>query len=364
MRALPTVKRQTLRRVLEEAGVQEKYVAIHVHLSGAGSHLVPVHSALPPADVDRFPPHLSDLCLRDFPTYVKLHIGQRQQLGDEDRILVRDGDVEVEMSGNWCVDNVYRVPDLGSSRFPRLIRWTASDSDLPFAFYRAYHHQLAAHLVSPELRSLVRKQPSLPPSVVISAPGFLFLAASLLDKSDALVHRNLRSVTSIGPNSGNFAVNDSANLSFGQKPKVLELAHRRVVQTMVDIYGGATPASTTDEPRDPDAHVRRYLFAQMLPVWIRACVKRTSLWDTRSVYLVLDLAEGLIYQLAYPSPESDEDDALAAKPDATVLDAFDLPFLFSVVRKIFLEADGTVTLMRTISFLYSHFPLCVHFTIY
>ncbi|GAA6056647.1 hypothetical protein NBRC10513_001097 [Rhodotorula toruloides] len=319
LRALPTVKRQTLRRVLEEAGVQE--------------------NALPPADVDRFPPHLSDLCLRDFPTYVKLHIGQRQQLGDEDRILVRDGDVEVEMSGNW------------------LIRWTASDSDLPFAFYRAYHHQLAAHLVSPELRSLVRKQPSLPPSVVISAPGFLFLAASLLDKSDALVHRNLRSVTSIGPNSGNFAVNDSANLSFGQKPKVLELAHRRVVQTMVDIYGGATPASTTDEPRDPDAHVRRYLFAQMLPVWIRACVKRTSLWDTRSVYLVLDLAEGLIYQLAYPSPESDEDDALAAKPDATVLDAFDLPFLFSVVRKIFLEADGTVTLMRTISFLYSHFPL-------
>ncbi|BGP33006.1 hypothetical protein JCM10296v2_004795 [Rhodotorula toruloides] len=319
LRALPTVKRQALRRVLEEAGVQE--------------------TALPPADVDRFPPHLSDLCLRDFPTYVKLHIGQRQQLGDEDRILVRDGDVEVEMSGNW------------------LIRWTASDSDLPFAFYRAYHHQLAAHLVSPELRSSVRTQPALPPSVVITAPGFLFLAASLLDKSDALVHRNLRSVTSIGPNSGNFAVNDSANLSFGQKPKVLELAHRRVVQTMVDIYGGATPASATDEPQDPDAHVRRYLFAQMLPVWIRACVKRTSLWDTRSVYLVLDLVEGLIYQLAYPSPEYDEDDALAAKPDASVLDAFDLPYLFAVVRKIFLEADGTVTLMRTISFLYSHFPL-------
>ncbi|BGP25489.1 proteophosphoglycan ppg4 [Rhodotorula toruloides] len=320
LRALPTVKRQALRRVLQETGIRE--------------------DALPPADVDRFPPHLSELCLRNFSAYVNLHIGQRQQLGDDDRILVRDGAVEVEMLGNW------------------LIRWTASDSDLPFAFYRAYHHQLAAHLVPPGLRSSVRGQRTLPPSVVITAPGFLFLAASLLDKSDALVHRNLRSVTSIGPNSGNFAVNDSANLSFGQKPKVLELAHRRVVQTMVDIYGGAPSAPASDEPQDPDAHVRRYLFAQMLPVWIRACVKRTSLWDTRSVYLVLDLVEGLVYQLAYPSPsESDVEEASAVKPDEAVLDAFDLPFLFSVVRKILLEADGTVTLMRTISFLYSHFPL-------
>lgn len=294
-----------------------------------------------------------------------MHIGQRQQLDAEDRILARDGTIEVQMSGNWCEDAVITWHmSQAHTRLSRLIRWTASDSDLPFAFYRAYHHRLAAHLVTPDLSASTRGQQPLPPPVVITAPGFLFLAASLLDKSDALVHRNLRAVTSIGPNSGNFAINDSANLSFGQKPKVLELAHRRVVQTMVDIYGGATLAAAAEEPQDPDAHVRRYLFAQMLPVWIRACVKRTSLWDTRSVYLVLDLVEGLIYRLAYPSDGSDEDEALAAKPDEAVLDAFDVSFLFSVVRKILLEGDGTVTLMRTISFLYSHFPLCVRLAMY
>lgn len=186
-------------------------------------------------------------------------------------------------------NSVARLAFADSLLAHRLIRWTASDSDLPFAFYRAYHRQLAAHLIPFEERDDIANQPLLAPEAVITAPGCLFLAASLLEKSDALVHRNLRSVTSIGPNSSNFNTNDSANLSFGQKPKILELANRRLVQTMLDIVGGPPVAPGEQADAAPDSEVRRHTFSRMLRVWIRACVKKTSMWDTRSVFILLDL---------------------------------------------------------------------------
>ncbi|GAA5824324.1 hypothetical protein JCM11251_000377 [Rhodosporidiobolus azoricus] len=320
LRALPPVKRQGLKRILDEANVQE--------------------TNLPSATLDAFPPHLHDLCLRDFRVYTSLLLPLKKPSGEEDRFLVRDANVEVEMSGNW------------------LIRWTASDSDLPFAFYRAYHRQLASQLVPFEARQSIAGQPHLPPSAIITAPGFLFVAASLLDKADALVHRNLRSVTSIGPNSGAFNTNDSANLSFGQKPKVLELAHRRVVATLLDVIGG--PPSSDPATAAGDVEVRRHVFSGMLPVWIRACVKRTSMWDVRGVYLVLDLIEGLIYTLAYPPArptEDDDSDAPAPRPDERFIDLLALPFIFDVLATIFKNADGTVTLLRALSFAYAHFEV-------
>lgn len=239
--------------------------------------------------------------------------------------------------------------------FTRLIRWTASDSDLPFAFYRAYHRQLATYLVPFNARADAAGLAPVSPAAVVTAPGFLFLAASLLDKSDSLVHRNLRSVTSIGPTSGSFNTNDSANLSFGQKPKVLELAHRRIVQTMVDIAGGPFSPPPGDADVAPDAGARRYVFSGMLQVWIRACVKRTSMWDVRSVFLVLDLVEGLLWALAYTTAArgSQDDEAPGPKPDDRGLRLFDIPFLFDVVRIVFTKADNTVSILRVVSFCYS-----------
>ncbi|MBW0578334.1 hypothetical protein O181_118049, partial [Austropuccinia psidii MF-1] len=48
----------------------------------------------------------------------------------------------------------------------------------------------------------------------------------------------LRSVTTLGPSSNNFNAGESANLATGAKPKVLELAHRQLVSTALDIFGG------------------------------------------------------------------------------------------------------------------------------
>ncbi|GJN91395.1 hypothetical protein Rhopal_004416-T1 [Rhodotorula paludigena] len=316
LRALPPVKRLSLRRILQEAGVDE--------------------NALPPAPTHVFPAHLSDLCLRDFHAYASLLLLPKQMSENVD-VLVNEGDITIELTGNW------------------LIRWTASDSDLPFAFYRAYHRQLATYLVPFNARAEAAGLAPVSPAAVVTAPGFLFLAASLLDKSDSLVHRNLRSVTSIGPTSGSFNTNDSANLSFGQKPKVLELAHRRIVQTMVDIAGGPPSPPPGDADVAPDAGARRYVFSGMLQVWIRACVKRTSMWDVRSVFLVLDLVEGLLWALAYTTAArgSQDDETPVPKPDDRGLRLFDIPFLFDVVRIVFTKADNTVSILRVVSFCYS-----------
>ncbi|GAA5992393.1 hypothetical protein JCM10908_000461 [Rhodotorula pacifica] len=322
IRALPPVKRLTLRRILQEAGADE--------------------NALPAVDRECYPSHLLPLCLTSFRDYAAQVLTPRSGQSSDTQVLVHDGDIHIEMSGNW------------------LIRWTASDSDLPFSFYRAYFRQLSSLLVPFELRGATAGEPYLPAAHVITAPGFLFVAASLLDKSDALVHRNLRSVTSIGHSSGSFNTNDSANLAFGQKPKVLELAQRRVTTTMLDVVGGPRAGNLEAVETAPDAAARRYLFGTMLQVWIRATVKRTSMWDQRGVFLLLDLIEGLIYTLAYPvAPMSDsvEDDDSAARPDERSLDLLDIAFIFDFVRRILSEADNTVTLMRTIAFVYAHFEI-------
>lgn len=253
-------------------------------------------------------------------------------------VLVETEHVAVKMQGNW------------------LIRWQASDSDLPFAFYRAYHRQLSNYLQIP-----VMSDPSpeafLPPYEAISAPGFLFLAASLLEKIDSLVHRNLRSVTTLGPNNGNFSTQDSANMSMGAKPKVLEMANRRVVSTILEVVGGPAkqiaPDTENTVTTEGETRIRRHLFGGMLQVLIRAVVKRTSLFDARGVFLLLDFIEGLFYTVcATPAASTD----LAAwHPSPGTLAMFDITFILSFVRTLLLKADNTICLMRTFTFLYAQF---------
>ena len=265
------------------------------------------------------------------------------------------------MSGNWCVIAFFLATRQQTDKISRrLIRWTASDSDLPFAFYRAYHRQLA--MCYQDLDPVAEDEPRRP-SEMLTAPGFLYLASSLLDKCDSLIHRNLRSVTSINANAANFNTNDSANLAIGQKPKVLEVANRRLVSTMLDIAGGPPSTSPPAVDRAARVELRRYMYGGVLQAWLRACVKRTSMWDTRSVFILLDLVEGLIYTLSYPPPparESEGEEVIVPKPAEACLEMFDISFIFLFVKKIFLEADNTVAIMRTIAFVYAHFEMYVH----
>jgi hypothetical protein len=280
---------------------------------------------------DIFPEHLHSLCFKDLTSYSGLFTPLAPSEGS---FLVQSNQHSVRMHGNW------------------LIRWQASDSDLPFAFYRAYHKQLASFLQVPAEHT---PESFLPAWEAVSAPGFLFLAASLLEKIDSLIHRNLRSVTTLGPSTGNFNSQDSANLSMGAKPKVLEHANRRVVSTILDIVGG--PARTLSDPEIStfEGISRRRLFGGMLAVWIRATVKRTSLFDARGVFLLLDFIEGLFYTVCTPLTPPGQQESSAWHPAADALPMFDNRFILSFVRTIFEKADNTICLMRTVTFLYSQF---------
>ena len=228
--------------------------------------------------------------------------------------------------GTGSFVGLLQIPIFVSRLFPFL----CSDIDtlrfVAFAFYRAYHRQLAAHLAEADDSS--------PKPSAFTSPGFLFLSASLLDKLDALVHRNLRSVTSISLNNSTFNTNDSATPSYGQKPKVLELANRRLVSTMLDIVGGPPFSPLDVGDAAPDAELRRYAFGGILQVWIRACVKRTSLWDTRSVFILLDLVEAIVYALAYPAPSVRAEMDEVVVPQESCLEMFDIPFILSFVKSV------------------------------
>ncbi|OAV85362.1 hypothetical protein PTTG_30581, partial [Puccinia triticina 1-1 BBBD Race 1] len=292
-----------------------------------------------PPNLQPFPAYLRELCFVDLASYCQVFANPSL---DSDNLLVQEGDIQVEMSGNW------------------LIRWTASDSDLPFAFYRAYHRQLATYL-RPQARPVVH------PSTLISMPGFLLVSASFLDKCDSLVHRSLRSVTTLGPTTSSFNAGESANLAMGAKPKVLELAHRRLVSTALDIVGGSPrpPPSPQEQQQEEeqeggldDSARRRQFFGGLLSLWIRAITKRTSMWDTRSVFLLLDFLDGLFYTVLYTAPAPPL--LLNELPSPPVLvhpslALFDLPFILDVLRRILLTADNTVCVMRTIAFIYSQF---------
>ena len=150
---------------------------------------------------------------------------------------------------------------------------------------------------------------------------------------------------------------------------------------MLDIVGGPPPgptnASTTDgsagattnggtnaasNDTAPDADIRGHAFSGVLQVWIRATVKKTSMWDTRSVFILLDLIEGLIYTLSYPAPPargSGNEPIVVPQPKESCLAMFDIGFIFEFVKIILTQADNTVCIMRTIAFVYAHFEMYV-----
>jgi len=143
----------------------------------------------------------------------------------------------------------------------------------------------------------------------------------------------------------------------GAKPKVLEHANRRVVTTILDIVGGparSLPGTEVDSDNH-DGLPRRRFFGGMLQVWLRAAVKRTSLYDARGVFLLLDFIEGLFYTVCTPVATQQQLETVTWHPSPDTLQMFDILFILNFIRTIFERADNTICLMRTITFLYAQF---------
>lgn len=161
----------------------------------------------------------------------------------------------------------------------------------------------------------------------------------------------------MAPSNNGVNANESANLAAGQKPKSLEIVSKRVIQTIFELVGGALQA---DSPETSHASYTsaalRHNFGSSLSMWIRAVTKKTSMWDTRGIFALLDLIEGLMYNVCCPPyDEGVEDDDEVWIPSEIGLRLFDTKFILGFIKTILNKADNTTCLLRTISFLYTEF---------
>jgi hypothetical protein len=263
----------------------------------------------------RFPASLTDFCFQDARSYLKMldshtsissNPSMTEEQADDDRFLVRQGEIEVEMSGNW------------------LRRWQSDDSELFFSFCRNYHRQLAALLTSGRGWESMR-------TLFFGGPGYAHLATCIHQKCLSLVHRDILSVTTLSSQK-NFNPGETANVLSGStagKPRHLEAANRRCTAIVVDIV-----RASLSHP---------LLFGPMLGIHIKSLIKRTSLYDVQGVFCLLDWLDGVLGHM-----ESAE---------LPVERLVDIEFVIETVWLLLRDADHALALMRTIAFCYSNFAV-------
>lgn len=291
LRALP-VSRFALERVAAEFGWKDKAPSNFVKFA------------------NYFPPSLRSLCYKDARSYLRVLDNEAGQFvsyeaHEDDRYLVRQPEVEVEMSGNW------------------LRRWQSDDSELFFSFCRSYHRQLACLLVSSKSLKSVSK-------LFFGGPGYAHLATCVHQKCLALVHRVILSVTTLSSQKNFNPAGETANVFSGStagKPRILEAANRRCTAIVVDIV--RAPAGSN------------MIFAPMLGLHIKVLIKRTSLYDVQGVFCLLDWLDGVLSHM-------DSADLLSQG-------LVDIGFIISTIGRLLENADHALALMRTIAFCYANF---------
>lgn len=163
----------------------------------------------------------------------------------------------------------------------------------------------------------------------------------------------------MAPSNTGVNANESANVAGGQKPKALEVVSKRVIQTIFEVVGGPLqPGTVLSTPAAFTSASLRHNFGCSLRVWVAAATKRTSMWDTRGIFALLDLIEGLIFNVCSPPFEEelgDDEEEPPWHPSEVGLALFDIKFILSFVSTILSKADNTTCLLRTISFLYTEF---------
>lgn len=289
LRALP-INRFALERVAAEMGWEAMAPVPFEHYMGC------------------FPPMLQEHCFSDSRTYLRVLDDQTETLDGDNGYLVRQGEVEVQMTGNW------------------LRRWQSDDSELFFSFCRSYHRQLGALFTS--TRSLRRAS-----KLFFGAPGYAHLATCIHLKCLSLVNRDILSVTTLSSQKS-FNPGETANVLSGStagKPRHLEAANRRCTAIIVDIV------------RAPNANDQ--LFLPMLGVHIKCLIRRTSLYDVQGVFCLLDWLDGVLGHM----------DAA----DLSIERCVDIDFLITTLGLLMEKADHALALMRAIAFSYSNFAVLI-----
>ncbi|ORY96076.1 hypothetical protein BCR41DRAFT_232512 [Lobosporangium transversale] len=244
-----------------------------------------------------FPEHLLPVCFMGTGSWWREFEKQKRRMNSG------EGAPPMEMFGNW------------------VRRWQSDDSELFFAFYRHYHHCLSQYLEMPLRRIQAGGWASsaITPKVYAGTPGYLYLSAFFLTKIEGLVHREIHPVTTIvqfEPNAANSngmstAERDRAmaSVATGEFPgTAAPPAVKLPIGT--DAKDGTNGGSTAGKPKVLDMASRRFvetivaimedhgnIYGVMLDIWIKAVVTRTSVYDVESVFCLLDFLDMLIAEL-------------------------------------------------------------------
>ncbi|KAK3819666.1 MAG: hypothetical protein J3Q66DRAFT_399125 [Benniella sp.] len=306
-----------------------------------------------------FPEYLSPIC------FVNTGSWSRDFEKLKHRMNSGDGAPPMEMFGNW------------------VRRWQSDDSELFFAFYRHYHHCLAQYLEGPLQRIQAGGWASsaIAAKVYAGAPGYLYLSAFFLTKVEGLVHREIHPVTTIvqfEPNiNGNGAAERDramASVATGEFPGTAAPSAVKLPNGADAGKDGANGGAATGKPKVLDMASRRFvetivaimedhgsIYGAMLDIWIKAVVTKTSVYDVESVFCLLDFLDMLIAELESRESIRLYDSELSTAPPNTGAGGVFVPihvqFILTTVHLLLTTSDHTVTLMRTLSFVYQNFSL-------
>ncbi|EPB87912.1 hypothetical protein HMPREF1544_05319 [Mucor circinelloides 1006PhL] len=297
------------------------------------------------------------------------HCQQRQQYQQQQRMLQSDiqyvfpSFLHSIMTSDKKAYQHCLVNDMDYSKQPLkksgnwIRRWTSDDSELFFSFYRHYHATLKIYMAAryPNLSQLRLYQRNL---LLCVSPGYLCLASYFASKLHLLTQREICSVTNGGVGANNSKNNfftastlsptnsiqliNEPTTGHGKpafissvigKPKPLMMATRRYTECM----------TWNTIAADPDG-----LYHDMVNVWLRAVIKRTVLTNPEQVFCLFDILEQTVLELQkFPVK-------LAYFP-------IDRPFILQTLNIVLSQCDHTITLLRSLSFIYAHFRfLTVH----
>ncbi|KAJ9125259.1 hypothetical protein QFC22_000214 [Naganishia vaughanmartiniae] len=227
-----------------------------------------------------------------------------------------------------------------------LRRWQSDDSELFPAFYKAYHRQLARYL-APALKPSDAENAPLPISVLMQAPGYVHLAAIFATKCQSYINGAVNAVTTTSASSS-FTADESAGMRGNVKPPVLETANRRLSELILYLATSKLfiPSSTSAVMECDGIQ----LWANIIDIWIKYLISRTSLYSPKAVFCLFDLLDVIMMP---PTPQLMSPD-MSANSKFTLID---IRYLISVVKTILTQTEHHLTLAKCIAFVWTHFDM-------
>ncbi|OCF33327.1 hypothetical protein I316_05068 [Kwoniella heveanensis BCC8398] len=268
-----------------------------------------------------YPKHLEALCFDNSKSYTARLASISAEFPSEE-----ERDAFLFQPGNW------------------LRRWQSDDSELFPAFYRAYHRQLANYL-GPVVQYYETLNRPVPASVLLRAPGYAHLATIFAKKCHSYILGSVNAVTT-SSSSTNFEATETAGFRGSQKPPVLETANRRLVETISTFANLRVMIPDNRNGRVIECDGTQ-LWTDMIDVWTKNLISKTSLYAPKGVFSLFDLLDGIV------DPPYD---CTLGRP-LPIYSLLDVPHLIYVIRMILTEGEHALTLVKVIAFVFTHWEV-------